>query len=106
MGHAMRPSLIASAVALSATVALSVFAAPPAAPAAKPSSALLPPSQAGGAAPVPAPQLTKAQTDFFEGKIRPLLTAKCYKCHSVTEGKSKGGLILDTREGLLKGGEG
>ena len=29
----------------------------------------------------------------------------CYKCHSVEQGKAKGGLTLDTREGLLKGGD-
>jgi cytochrome c553 len=52
-----------------------------------------------------APQLTPDQTQFFEGKIRPLLTANCYKCHSAEQGKAKGGLTLDTREGLLKGGE-
>src|SRR4051794_711187 len=48
---------------------------------------------------------TPEQVQFFEGKIRPILTDKCYKCHSVETGKSKGGLTLDTREGLLKGGE-
>src|SRR5260221_6986822 len=53
----------------------------------------------------PAPQLTPDQTQFFEGKIRPLLTANCYKCHSAEQGKAKGGLTLDTREALLKGGE-
>ncbi|MDB5319861.1 MAG: hypothetical protein JWN40_1492 [Phycisphaerales bacterium] len=52
-----------------------------------------------------APQLTTEQTQFFEGKIRPLLTANCYKCHSAEQGKAKGGLTLDTREGLLKGGD-
>ncbi|HEV7404835.1 MAG TPA: DUF1549 domain-containing protein, partial [Chthoniobacteraceae bacterium] len=48
---------------------------------------------------------TPEQAQFFEGKIRPILTDKCYKCHSAETGKSKGGLTLDTREGLLKGGE-
>jgi uncharacterized protein DUF1553/uncharacterized protein DUF1549/cytochrome c len=50
-------------------------------------------------------EITKEQTDFFEGKIRPIFSNKCYKCHSAQEGKSKGGLTLDTAEGLLKGGE-
>src|SRR5207244_4398324 len=50
-------------------------------------------------------ELTKEQTDFFEGKIRPILSNKCYKCHSAQEGKSKGGLTLDTAEAMLKGGE-
>ena len=48
---------------------------------------------------------TPEQAQFFEGKIRPILSEKCYKCHSVETGKSKGGLTLDTRDGLLKGGE-
>lgn len=42
---------------------------------------------------------------FFEDNIAPLLADKCYKCHSVAEGKSKGGLTMDTREALRKGGD-
>jgi hypothetical protein len=42
---------------------------------------------------------------FFEKKIRPVLVAECYGCHSPERVKKvKGGLALDTREGLLKGG--
>jgi hypothetical protein len=41
---------------------------------------------------------------FFESKIRPLLAERCYECHSSRSKKVKGGLLLDTREGLLKGG--
>ena len=48
---------------------------------------------------------TAEQAAFFESKIRPILADNCYKCHSVEKGKSKGGLTLDTREGVLKGGE-
>ncbi len=48
---------------------------------------------------------TKEQAAFFESKIRPILADNCYKCHSLEKGKSKGGLTLDTREGVLKGGE-
>ncbi|MFM9961983.1 MAG: DUF1501 domain-containing protein [Planctomycetaceae bacterium] len=46
--------------------------------------------------------------DFFEKKIRPVLVAQCYECHSaeaVTRGKLKGTLTVDTRAGLLKGGD-
>jgi Protein of unknown function (DUF1549)/Planctomycete cytochrome C len=43
--------------------------------------------------------------DFFEKNIRPVLAEKCYKCHSASSEKLKGGLLLDTREGMLKGGE-
>jgi hypothetical protein len=42
---------------------------------------------------------------FFESKVRPIFADNCYRCHSVEKGKSKGGLTLDTREGILKGGE-
>jgi mono/diheme cytochrome c family protein len=43
---------------------------------------------------------------FFEQRIRPLLAEKCYSCHSARAEKLKGGLRLDTRTGLAKGGEG
>ena len=45
---------------------------------------------------------------FFEQKIRPVLLATCYECHSAeakAKGKLKGGLFLDTRAGLLTGGD-
>src|SRR5688572_18332973 len=43
--------------------------------------------------------------DFFEARIRPVLVERCYKCHSATAEKLQGGLRLDTRAGMLKGGE-
>lgn len=43
--------------------------------------------------------------EFFERKIRPILANKCYQCHSRQSKKIKGGLLLDSREGLLKGGD-
>jgi cytochrome c553 len=42
---------------------------------------------------------------FFESRIRPALAKYCYECHSAESGKSKGGLRVDSREALLKGGE-
>ncbi len=42
--------------------------------------------------------------DFFETRIRPVLADRCYECHSARAKKVRGGLLLDTREGLLKGG--
>ena len=48
---------------------------------------------------------TKAQLDFFESKVRPVLADNCYQCHSTKGEKVKGGLLLDSREGLLKGGD-
>jgi len=41
---------------------------------------------------------------FFEAKIRPVLLDHCYKCHSARAGKQEGGLLLDTRDGIRKGG--
>jgi len=46
-----------------------------------------------------------AGVEFFETKIRPLFVEHCYKCHSAQSEKVKGGLSLDTRQGLLKGGD-
>jgi len=43
-------------------------------------------------------------TEFFEKKIRPLLTERCLECHS-PEKKVKGGLRLDSREGWQTGGD-
>jgi hypothetical protein len=45
-----------------------------------------------------------AQMEFFERNIRPVLAEKCYSCHSAAE-KIKGGLALDTRDGIRKGGD-
>src|SRR6266446_7267469 len=42
---------------------------------------------------------------FFESKIRPLLAKNCYECHSEKATKVKGGLLLDSHEGILKGGD-
>lgn len=39
----------------------------------------------------------------FEKEIKPLFEATCIKCHA--KGKAKGGLSLETREALLKGGD-
>ena len=44
------------------------------------------------------------QLAFFEKKIRPVLAEHCYKCHSTQAEKLKGGLYVDSKEGLLKGG--
>jgi len=52
------------------------------------------------AAPLPPGHL-----NFFESRIRPVLVKHCYECHSVESGKSKGDLLLDTREGIRTGGE-
>src|SRR4029079_18219965 len=57
-------------------------------------------------APVDAPGAdTAAAITFFESKIRPVLVDHCYKCHSVDAGKSKGNLLLDSREKIRAGGD-
>jgi hypothetical protein len=41
---------------------------------------------------------------FFESNIRPILIEHCYECHA--EGKKvRGGLLVDSKEALLKGGD-
>jgi len=43
-------------------------------------------------------------TAFFESRIRPVLVEHCYKCHSGRTKSPKGGLRLDSREAVLRGG--
>ncbi len=42
---------------------------------------------------------------FFETRIRPVLVEHCYACHASTGDEVKGGLVLDSRAGLIKGGD-
>ncbi|MFO0880639.1 MAG: DUF1553 domain-containing protein [Gemmataceae bacterium] len=46
---------------------------------------------------------TAGQVEFFEKKIRPLLVEQCQACHSGK--KHRGSLLLDSRAGLIKGGD-
>ena len=46
-----------------------------------------------------------AQAEFFESVVRPLLADNCYACHSARVDPPFGGLRLDSREGLLAGGD-
>src|SRR5438132_11408221 len=48
---------------------------------------------------------TPEQIAFFERSIRPVLVKECYSCHATTAEKIKGGLTLDTRDGMRKGGD-
>ena len=64
------------------------------------------------AGPLPAqetePAYSPEQLEFFENRIRPVLVEHCYKCHSAEAAKAgdlEGGLTLDTRQGLLAGGD-
>jgi hypothetical protein len=54
------------------------------------------------------PAADSRSTEFFEKKIRPLLAEHCYSCHSgeaAAMKKLKGGLLLDTRDGVRGGGD-
>ncbi len=62
-------------------------------------------SQGAGAARGQPPAGDVAGIDFFERKVRPLLADRCYRCHSARAEKLRGGLRLDTREGVLAGGD-
>ena len=48
--------------------------------------------------------ISSDQLNFFEKHIRPVLVESCYQCHSESQ-KVKGGLTLDTKQGVLLGGE-
>jgi uncharacterized protein DUF1553/uncharacterized protein DUF1549/cytochrome c len=62
---------------------------------------LLPAAEPQDAAPPPPAE----QIEFFEKHVRPVLVERCYKCHSAKAEKLKGGLLLDTRPALFKGGD-
>jgi mono/diheme cytochrome c family protein len=47
-------------------------------------------------------KLDPADVDFFEKKVRPILSARCQGCHGPE--KQKGGLRLDARATVLSGG--
>jgi hypothetical protein len=43
--------------------------------------------------------------EYFEKHIRPVLVKHCYACHSAEAKTLEAGLLLDTREGMVKGGD-
>lgn len=49
--------------------------------------------------------LTPEALEFFESRVRPVLVRRCHRCHSGEAEKIRGGLLLDSRAGLLAGGE-
>jgi hypothetical protein len=51
--------------------------------------------------PVPSPE----GVAYFETNIRPLLASNCYTCHSAKLPRPLGGLLLDSRAGMLRGGK-
>jgi hypothetical protein len=42
--------------------------------------------------------------DRFEKKIRPVLASQCYACHSKSAAAPQGGLLLDSTQGIRRGG--
>ncbi len=50
----------------------------------------------------PGPKVTLPKGNLTYDSIRPYLKANCFKCHSGDH--QKGGLLLDTYAGLMKGG--
>src|SRR5213082_1273216 len=67
-------------------------------------TAPLDPEQLAGEGTVKA-AATPEQIAFFEKSIRPVLVKECYTCHAATAEKIRGGLTLDTRDGMRKGGD-
>lgn len=51
------------------------------------------------------PDFDETSLEFFEKQVRPILIARCYECHSQGKGSIKGGLSLDSRDAILKGGD-
>ena len=43
--------------------------------------------------------------NYFEAHVRPVLAEHCYKCHSQQAGKLRASLHLDSRAGILRGGD-
>ena len=49
--------------------------------------------------------VTAEGVEFFETKIRPVFVEHCDRCHASDEKNIKGGLKLDSRAAMLKGGD-
>jgi Protein of unknown function (DUF1553)/Protein of unknown function (DUF1549)/Planctomycete cytochrome C len=45
-----------------------------------------------------------AVIDHFETKVRPVLSSHCYACHSKSAATPQGGLLLDSTQGIRRGG--
>ena len=50
-------------------------------------------------------ELSPADIEFFENKIRPILAEHCLQCHGDDDKKVRGGLRLTSRVEILKGGD-
>ena len=54
---------------------------------------------------IPAQNVNLEAIHFFEEKVRPLLSEHCYECHAESSKKLKGGLLLDSKAGWMRGGD-
>jgi len=50
------------------------------------------------------PPLNEEQLAFFEKRIRPVLANRCYECHSAESEDLGGGLLVDSRAAIRRGG--
>src|SRR2546430_5359541 len=50
-------------------------------------------------------KFSREEVEFYQKQVQPILEENCYNCHSHQADKIKGGFVLDSREGLLKGGD-
>ncbi|MDA0349215.1 MAG: PSD1 and planctomycete cytochrome C domain-containing protein [Verrucomicrobia bacterium] len=50
-------------------------------------------------------EIAAEDLEYFEAQIRPVLVENCYKCHSADSEKIKGGFLLDSKPGMLRGGD-
>lgn len=53
-----------------------------------------------------ATKIDPQQVAFFEKRVRPLLVKHCYECHARDAAQIKGGLLLDSHDGWVTGGDG
>ncbi|MCA9173196.1 MAG: hypothetical protein KDB14_01785 [Planctomycetales bacterium] len=51
------------------------------------------------------PANDKEAKAFFEKQIQPILVKECYECHSTKRGKQEGGLAVDSRKAIRRGGD-
>lgn len=95
---ALLPNIAVTGIAVTALVGAGILGTAAAQPKGMPGRPKITPLAAE-------PRPTKEGIDFFEKRIRPALVHNCYKCHSGDVVKAKGHFVLDTHDGLRKGGD-
>ncbi len=51
------------------------------------------------------PSSLAAKEEYFEKSVRPVLVERCFSCHSAKAKEVKGGLRMNSRDSLLRGGD-